>query len=263
MNRKSLIKDYMVKLQYKKSFKNRRKILQEKSLRSRLYKIRYVTVLECLTEFVKSHDVTLLDAGCGDGVFISKIVCQFSRIIGLDLSFKSLSYIKEKQKEIQYVPLVQGDIEMLPFKSDKFPLIVSIETLEHLVIIEKGLKEMHRCLSPDGILIVTIPSVMNPRNINIVGESSFLLGLKKTLLSIRKGYIEHIWKDEQGFEYPHRIYCKSKIKRIIEEYGFMIQTIKNTPLIISSNQNTLIERIINRFTRSRFGELLIVGAIKK
>ncbi len=263
MTKESLVQAFIIKLQYKQSFKNRRKILQEESIRSKLYKIRYATVLECLRESIKSNNATILDAGCGDGVFISEALCQFPQIIGLDLSIKSLFYIKEKQKEIQHVPLVQGDIENLPFKSNTLPSIVCIETLEHLVEIEKGLKEMHRSLCPNGILIATVPSALNLRNINIVGESSFFRGLMRTLRSMRKGYVVHTWKDEQDLEFPHKVYWKWKIKRIIEECGFVVQAIKNTPLVISPSNNSLAERIINKITPNQLGELFIVCAIKK
>lgn len=263
MTKEFSVKEHIIKLQYKKSFKNRRQTIKEKLIRSRLYKIRYATVLDCLSECAKSHETILLDAGCGDGVFISKIICKFTRIIGLDLSFRSLLYMREKEKGIQHVPFVQGDIENLPFKSEKLPLIVSIETVEHLVEIEKGLEEIHRCLCPKGILIATVPSAINPRNISIVGESSFLKGLIKTLLSIWKGCVTHTWKDDQGFEYPHKVFGKNKIKDIIQKSGFKIQIIKNTPLVISSYENTSAERVINRLTRNYLGELFVLVAIKK
>lgn len=263
MTKKSLMQNFLIKLQYENSFKNRRKILQENSVRSKLYKTRYAAVSEYVRQFVKSRDATLVDAGCGDGIFISKIVREYPQIVGLDLSIKSLLYIKKKQKEIQHVTLVQCDIENLPFKSDILPSIVSIETLEHLEGIEKGLEEMHRCLCPNGILIATVPSVMNPRNITIVGKSSFFKGLISTLQSMRKGYVVHTWKDEQDLEFPHRVYWKWEIKRIIEDCGFVVKVIKNTPLIISKKNNTLAERIINKSTRNRLGELFVICAIKK
>lgn len=263
MIKKILVKNYKIKFQYKSSFKNRRQIIQENSLRSKLYKIRYTAVIECVSEFVRSNETPFLDAGCGDGVFIEKIIYKFPRIIGLDLSFRSLFYIKKNEKYIQHVPLIQGDIENLPLKSAKIPLIVSIETLEHLVDMERGLTEIKRCLCPQGILIATVPSVINYRNIKIIGKNSFLRGLMKILFSILKGYVSHTWEDEQGFNYPHKVYYKRKIKKIISDCGFRIVKIKNTPLVISLSENNLAEKKINKITRNFFGELFVLVSTKK
>lgn len=264
------MQDFMIKSQYKQSFKNRRKILQENSGRSKLYKVRYATVHKYVREFVKSNDAIIVDAGCGDGVFVPEIIREYPQLVGLDLSIKSLLYIKE-QKEIQHVPLIQGDSENLPFKSNELLSVVCIETFEHLMNIEKGLQEIHRVLRPNGVLIATVPSMLNLRNITIVGEHkikllSFLRGFMKALRWIRRGYVMHTWKDDQDFEFPHRVYWMWKIKRTIEDCGFIVQVITNTPLVISSNDNTLTaltEKIINRITQNCLGELFVICAIKK
>jgi len=264
------MQNLMSKSQYKQSFKNRHKILKENSVRSKLYKVRYTTVSEYVREFVKSNDAIIIDAGCGDGVFFSEIICEYPQLVGLDLSIKSLLYIKE-QKQIQHVPLIQGDIENLPFKSNELLSVVCIETLEHLMNIEKGLQEIHRVLRPNGVLIATVPFTPNLRNVTIVGEHkikllSFLRGFMRTLRCIQRGYVMHTWKDDQGFEFPHRVYWMWKIKRIIEDCSFIVQVITNTPLVISSNDNPLMaltEKMINRITRNRLGELFVVCAIKK
>jgi len=38
-----------------------------------------------------------------------------------------------------------------------FDLIISMEVLEHVPHYKDGLKELHRCLSKDGVLLLTVP----------------------------------------------------------------------------------------------------------
>jgi|GEM_PF-1902669 len=262
--------DYLVKDQYRKSFKSRRTILEEESIRSICLKSRYETALRNIRKFIESDNSLIVDVGCGDGIFISKILHEYPKTVGLDISAKCLSFIRQAQ-ETRDVPLIQGDIEHLPLKSNRLASVVCIETLEHLPNIEMGLKEIHRVLSPNGVLLATAPSVRNVRNISIAGARkirllSFMIGIIKTLCQIKRGYAKHIWKDDIGYEFPHRIYWMWKIKRTIKECGFEIASISTTPLVISACNNALIrstERIINVITANQLGELFFICGVKK
>jgi len=97
---------------------------------------------------------TLLDAGCGTGLlfeYISKLFCndinRELRYIGLDISRKMLIQFYNKTKRTNYkgnCSLILGDIENLPFREDKFNLLISITALQNLQDLRKGLQELIR-----------------------------------------------------------------------------------------------------------------------
>jgi len=97
---------------------------------------------------------TLLDAGCGTGLlfeYISSLkfnnLGRTLRYIGIDISGKMLKIFYNKTKRIKNkvnTNLILGDIEDLPFRKDKFNLILSITSLQNLHDLKKGLKEIIR-----------------------------------------------------------------------------------------------------------------------
>ncbi|MEA3312693.1 MAG: class I SAM-dependent methyltransferase [candidate division WOR-3 bacterium] len=253
------------------SFKNRHRIVREESIRAKAYNARYEAAYEFLSKAVDDKSSQIADLGCGDGVFLSRVIDEYPNLIGLDLSVKSLDYIRS-YPTIKDVELINGDIEALPFGDDELPVVVCIEALEHLTDVGKGLKEIHRVLKPNGILIVTVPFAFNPRNIMAVGDRksktvSFFRGLFRVIAGIDQGYVVHKWRDSQGYEFPHRVYSRQKIRSMLENAKFTIRRITNTPLSISNHNGisigARIEKAINDLTNNYFGESIVVLAQKR
>jgi ubiquinone/menaquinone biosynthesis C-methylase UbiE len=70
--------------------------------------------------------INLADIGCGNGVFISKLMDLKPNIIttGLDRSHQALKYVKGEKKV--------GEITNLPFESNSFDCVSCLEVIEHL-----------------------------------------------------------------------------------------------------------------------------------
>ncbi len=260
-----------VKLQYRQSFKNRHRILEEESTRAKAYDARYNAAYSFLSKTVEDKSTIIADLGCGDGVFLSRVIDEYPNLIGLDLSVKSLDYIRS-YPTIKDVELINGDIEALPFGDDELPVVVCIEALEHLTDVEKGLEEIHRVLKPNGILIVTVPFVFNPRNIMAVGDRkskalSSLRGLFRVVSGMNQGYIVHTWRDSQGYEFPHRVYSRQKIRSMLENAKFTVKEIASTAWFLSkingSSLSAKVEKVINDFTHNYFGETIVILAQKR
>jgi SAM-dependent methyltransferase len=77
------------------------------------------------------------------------------RVIGIDSEIYSLSFAKKCLSE---VPLVNGNLINLPFKSNSIGLIIATDILEHLDQDIIGIKEIHRTLKQDGKAIFTVPA---------------------------------------------------------------------------------------------------------
>lgn len=177
-----------------------------------------------------------------------------NRIVGLDLSFPSLHRIRQSGNAC----LVQGDIENLPIKSQAIQRAIIVETLEHLIDIGKGLKEIRRCLAKDGIAVITVPSLLNPRNISFYGNGSYLKGFLRMLLAVPRGFKKCKWTDDQGEEYPHYEYAKWKVKKIMGAVGLAVSGMRKTPVIFNFEEGSLVERVLNKVTGNRLGECHIL-----
>jgi len=93
----------------------------------------------------------ILDAGCGEGRFISQ---DPQAIIGIDWNPESV----EKCKRLGY-NVVQGDIRALPFEDETFAGIHYSHVIEHFLPsdVHKILSEFDRVLKNGGILIIRSP----------------------------------------------------------------------------------------------------------
>jgi len=99
----------------------------------------------------------ILDVGCNSGTFTKQVYNVFpeSRIYGIDISQKAISYAKQKYKNISFNV---AWAEKLPFKNKSFDLITCFEVLEHVDNPEKIIKEMSRVLKKRGNMIIIVPT---------------------------------------------------------------------------------------------------------
>ena len=113
-----------------------------------------IDIIENLEEYkdIKRKGGRVLDCGCGFGSYYS--LTKDLNTLYLDLSYNQLKrfgniYGLRSNR-------ICGDVLNLPFKDNTFDLILCINLLEHVVDIEGGLKELHRVLKDEGILIVVV-----------------------------------------------------------------------------------------------------------
>ncbi len=118
-------------------------------------------VLDSVAASVKGlHPKTILDVGTGYGMNLTFLARRFgkcSRIWSVDASPAVVHEIKAIMRKHQYsrhVFVKQADAERLPFKSDRFELVVSLFSVHHFSTPKRGLFEMMRVLSDGGKLII-------------------------------------------------------------------------------------------------------------
>ncbi|HKZ49635.1 MAG TPA: class I SAM-dependent methyltransferase [Candidatus Nanoarchaeia archaeon] len=100
----------------------------------------------------------IVDLGCGSKETkvtpqvlekVSGIKVENSTIVGVDLS-----------SETEYnVDLEKGK---LPFRNESVDMFYSSHTFEHLYDIEHIMREIYRCIRPDGLLVVRVPHYSAP-----------------------------------------------------------------------------------------------------
>ena len=98
----------------------------------------------------------VLDIACGAGYGSNLLAQSAQSVMGGDISLETITYCK---KYYQKPNLKFGvmDIRNLPFADHCFDLVVSFETLEHIVEGDLFLKEICRILSNDGTLAISTP----------------------------------------------------------------------------------------------------------
>lgn len=108
--------------------------------------------VSCVRKFLKKPNAIILDIGCGTGKNMKELQ-KFGDVYGLDSSTEALSFCRKRG--LKNVKL--GKAENMPFKSNSFDLITLLDVLEHTND-NRTLREMHRVLRKDGLLILTVPA---------------------------------------------------------------------------------------------------------
>lgn len=105
-------------------------------------------------DFLKEKGVNkLLDLGCGLGRHMHYFTLEGFKVIGCDISEKTLVAAEKLASENDLkMDFIRGDYIDLPFYNSIFPAVLSISTIHHDFpeSIYRGLKEIHRVMTPGG-----------------------------------------------------------------------------------------------------------------
>ncbi len=109
---------------------------------------------ETAARYVKEKRV--LDIACGAGYGSQILSLAGARaVVGVDISAETVEYAR-KHYQTPGVEFVCADAEQFDW-SEKFDVIVSFETIEHLHYPAKFLDRLHSLLVPGGDLILSVP----------------------------------------------------------------------------------------------------------
>jgi 2-polyprenyl-3-methyl-5-hydroxy-6-metoxy-1,4-benzoquinol methylase len=141
----------------------------------------------------------VLDIACGSGYGSAYLAEKASSVFGVDVDRETIEYCKHKylQKNLHFLQ-IEKDQMMEEFKN-RFDVVVSFETIEHISDYNKFLYILNTYLKNNGILILSTPN--NFRHIN-PPENRFhvyefdILELFEILKGIFNGY--HIGIFGQG-----------------------------------------------------------------
>ncbi|MGI9294311.1 MAG: class I SAM-dependent methyltransferase [Pseudomonadales bacterium] len=103
---------------------------------------------------------TVLDAGCGRGVFSYQLCKRFpsASVVGVDIDEKQLEHnrVIAKNAGIDNLSFVADDVAKLSFEQE-FDLVLSVDNLEHLENDSLGLDSLFRALKHNGRLVLHVP----------------------------------------------------------------------------------------------------------
>lgn len=100
---------------------------------------------------------TILDVGCAGGDLTIKIsqILPETNIVAIDVYKDAINYATKQYPNINFKV---ADAHYLPFKTASFDLVISYETIEHVIDPIKVLSEIKRVLKPKGHAIIAMDS---------------------------------------------------------------------------------------------------------
>jgi ubiquinone/menaquinone biosynthesis C-methylase UbiE len=104
---------------------------------------------------------TILDAGCGTGVFTVDLMSPGSRVIGLDISMPMLGLAREKSRGYSF-QAVLGDMLNLPFPDGSFDKVVSVTALEFIKDGKRAVGELFRVTRSGGCVVAATLNSLSP-----------------------------------------------------------------------------------------------------
>jgi SAM-dependent methyltransferase len=112
--------------------------------------------LDSISQFISSHATdfrgVVLDVGCGSMPYREGILASSSAIesyLGLDL--ESNNFDRELEPDLTW------DGTRIPLEDDCVDVAIATEVFEHCPDTSLVVREIHRILKPDGVLLFTVP----------------------------------------------------------------------------------------------------------
>ncbi len=130
--------------------------------------------LNFIRKYLKSEG-KVLDFGCGNGRLVDFLEGTDLDYVGVDTSQKLIEIASKKYPEKSFVQIENEKV--LPFDDGEFDMVFSIAVFHHFTpkMTDNALSEMNRVLKKDGVLVLTIWNLWNPKHLKFLFKS-FLKG---------------------------------------------------------------------------------------
>ena len=189
-----------------------------------------------LKKISNSESPEILIAGCGTGQHAITTASKYkkSKILALDLSFKSLSYAKRKANELKInnINFIQGDILDLKSIDRKFDIIESVGVLHHMDNPFKGWEILTSCLNNDSLMLIGLYSEKARQHIIQIKNKINKLKIQsnyKNIIKFRKDLIENDSDQWNLIKSSPDFYTVSGVRDLLfhaQEHRFTIKLIK-------------------------------------
>jgi 2-polyprenyl-3-methyl-5-hydroxy-6-metoxy-1,4-benzoquinol methylase len=143
---------------------------------------------------------TMLDAGCAEGLYLREMSSSGAQAFGIDISIPKIKRGLKYAQGFHDVNLLVAMLGAMPFQSESFDLVLSIETLEHVPDLDKALWEIHRVIRSGGWLICSVPT-----------EQDEYLGSWKQ---------QRTWREKSGHLHS---FSQQGFKKLLENKGFIVK----------------------------------------
>jgi len=150
------------------------------------------------------EDGLVLEAGCGLARWVVYLRRKGFKTFGLDVSHETL---QEARRHARDVPLIAGDVLLMPFKDAEFAAVLSFGVVEHLEgMLPAAFEEMRRVLKKDGILFLAVPCLNTLRRI-IVHPYIIVRNLVRRMRGVELVFDEYR-------------YSRNEVRKLLVQNGF-------------------------------------------
>lgn len=106
-------------------------------------------------DYLKISPRYVLDLGCGTGLLSRKLKNKYpdAQIVGVDLAYDMLKQAKKKQHLWRKWPLINGDMNCLPFADGVFDLVFANQVIHWADPLSTLVREINRVMSARGCLM--------------------------------------------------------------------------------------------------------------
>ena len=118
------------------------------------------TELDLMLKLVQPQQgETILDAGCGSGIFTQSLTATGSRVTGSDISEPMLNRARQR---IQGQSFLAADICKLPFADNHFDKTILNTALEFIEDGQQAIAELFRVTKPGGTIVIATLNHLSP-----------------------------------------------------------------------------------------------------
>jgi len=128
-------------------------------------------------QFCRHKDV--LDVASGEGYGAALISTVARSVTGIDISAEAIEHAQKNYAGVRYIA---GRAESLPLPDHSIDVVLSFETIEHLLDHSSFFQEIKRVLRPDGLLVMSSPDrdvysikqgIQNPHHLKELNSREF------------------------------------------------------------------------------------------
>ena len=104
---------------------------------------------------------TVLDIACGEGYGSAMLAGAAAEVVGVDISAEAVAHATAAYASLGNLRFLAGSAAQIPLADASVDVVVSFETIEHLLEQAQMLDEIRRVLRPDGCLFLSSPDKLN------------------------------------------------------------------------------------------------------
>lgn len=124
-------------------------------------KLRWCRRVAMFLDFLAAPGLSVLEIGCGTGLFTAEIAVRGHRLTAIDISPELIRLARQRVPDGSVTFMVENAYAT-SFPDARFDAIVGSSCLHHLDI-ARALPEFYRLLAPGGRIMFTEPNMLNPQ----------------------------------------------------------------------------------------------------
>jgi len=104
---------------------------------------------------------TILDVGCGTGIFTFDVLAAGAAVVGMDISEPMIGFAANRFRSQKFTSLT-GDMSHFPFTANSFDKVYSMTAVEFVSDARQVISELERVTRPGGTIVLTTLNGLSP-----------------------------------------------------------------------------------------------------